>query len=387
MNRARLRARGDNYQWRRTGRSSPTAYRCGQRTRGGHRVCTHALHQPRSPAPARDCHPHSGGGRMLDQCFDAQWRQVRNYCPIARPRPCLACWLADNPCRTGCPHGRFTAAHLRIRTVGIGERGPTLEHALAWKAVSDGSSVAAMADGLHSIVLVRADDSVMEVKLPPDKWVDDWAFFGEIIPLPRGGYLLEGADRLATISPNGQLTTTPLPDGFATLSGTAKSDVYLVWRTRDRDEPGSKDAPHSIYLWPAGASPQLIDSRLVDLAMPADGLADYRRDDGTWWHIDSDGRTARITAATASPPSSLSPSGRELALLSSLPAGYPTEASAACDIEIRRIADGLLLHVAPEPSNGQLAWHGDAIAYVRQDAATVELVVVRDQGVQRVSIP
>jgi hypothetical protein len=119
-------------------------------------------------------------------------------------------------------------------------------HVIAAHDVGDESTPA---DDRIIITSPAAPPSVVQLSSAGDAdWLDDWAFWGDLEPLPTGGFLLAGGDRLATIL-NGELRFQALPAGLEVVAPTSDPDMWFV-RPLSSRAPGRPSAP--IEVWRAG---------------------------------------------------------------------------------------------------------------------------------------
>ena len=112
---------------------------------------------------------------------------------------------------------------------------------------SDGQSVAALsADG---VLIVDANGT--SHALPRPAGTDEsWGDFG-LRPLPKGAYIVVGAEQLSVLASDGSgITTTPLPKGYVVVAPTSDLDRYIITPIEDAAVPyGLVRSPFRAYLW------------------------------------------------------------------------------------------------------------------------------------------
>lgn len=260
-------------------------------------------------------------------------------------------------------------------------------------ASTDGSSLAVPLGTGNGILVIDRDGRRHEVARPAGV-EDDWDAYG-LPPLPGGGYLVTGPERLLRIAADGSgLTSDPLPAGYVAVAPTSNADSFILATTEDAHTPYglSAKSPFAAYLWTIGGGPPVKVAENVQVIQQSDvGLAELRTGDvlsgpGTWSLLDTSGR---LTALTPNPGfgGTLSPNGRWLVTETNI----GSNGNDVYQVSLVRVSDGKRI-ATWDGSGGVAGWEpeGAVILMQSQLPRTFEprLVVVDDAGVQHaISLP
>lgn len=228
--------------------------------------------------------------------------------------------------------------------------------------VTDGRTLAGDGDN-RAVSFIDEQGHRVVVSLPA--WSDDWTFWGGgLSALPSGGYAFMTVPRAAVISPEGQLSDQPLPDGFLVVSGTSRPGVYVL-REDLREHPESMGDAFTAYIWAIGEdrpTPVLASTRR---AMPATtGLAWLESASGSWSLV---GATRTAESAIAPEPGwtiEPNPDGTVFVAQTDRSGGCERDTPPSCQTQLVDRPTGRVLASYRAGSNSSFRWSGSRVVFV-----------------------
>jgi hypothetical protein len=278
-----------------------------------------------------------------------------------------------------------------VETVGEGQSALTALAArpdLAMdRAVSDGSSLVLglqAADGpAPELVVVSPGYEASEVELGSEPWVDEWRFWGGIVPLAEGGFLLTGIPRLVTLDVSGSIADAALPAGWIVQAPTSDPDLVLVGRLGSDNGPESRSsAATGLHLYrrstgEVSADPA-ADVQVVAVSPATAGLAYLKGADGGWLVLGNDLRLVMASEPTEA-ASWISADGGLLAVEATGTLG-PCVTEAGCGVMLVDLPTSEVLGRGPGPVASDVVFDGRSIRYVVGDLLNGPTVVTVNEG-------
>lgn len=210
-------------------------------------------------------------------------------------------------------------------------------------------------------------------------WSPEWRFWGRLVPMPGGGFILTRIESITTIGQDGVVASLALPANFLLQAPTSDPDLFLVGKI-GQDNGAEARLPAAtglnLYRHSTGALTH-VDASVAQIFPSTKHLAFLLTTDNRWLSLNETGVTEQFGVATSDETSIASDGSRAVYV------------SANGGVTMIKFPGGESVALGPGPVLSNFTWGAtDQVAYWTDDPAVgKKLVILSSDGMSLLAAP